>query len=138
MEPGGMNGLVRPIRLLAHHPRFTILAVLTLAAGIGANTAMFGLLDAVYFRPLPLANPDQLVDVKLVSPDNRFSMLSYEEFRDIETERARVQGRHGRRPPRRDAPPLRRGAAAPDQLRVRKLLSVARYPDAPGPRVYGW
>ncbi|HEX2343382.1 MAG TPA: ABC transporter permease [Vicinamibacterales bacterium] len=79
-----MNGLVRPIRLLAHHPRFTILAVLTLAAGIGANTAMFGLLDAVYFRPLPLANPDQLVDVKLVSPDNRFSMLSYEEFRDIE------------------------------------------------------
>ena len=45
---------------------------------------MFGLLDAVYFRPLPIADPAALVDVTLDWPGNRFGTLSYEEFRDIE------------------------------------------------------
>ena len=79
-----MKNLARSIRLLVHQPRYTLLAVLTLAAGIGAPSAIFGLLDAVYFRPLPIAEPDRLVDVTLVSPASRFAMLSYEEVRDIE------------------------------------------------------
>jgi predicted permease len=79
-----MTQLAASIKSLLRQPRYTILAVVTLAAGVGANAAMFGLLDAVYFRPLPLTDPAALVDVTLVSPANRFSMLSYEEFRDIE------------------------------------------------------
>ncbi len=79
-----MKNLARSIRLLVHQPRYTLLAVLTLAAGIGAPSAIFGLLDAVYFRPLPIAEPDRLVDVTLVSPASRFATLSYEEVRDIE------------------------------------------------------
>ena len=72
------------IRILVRQPRYTLLAILTLAAGIGVNSAMFGLLDAVSFRPLPIADPAALVDVTLDSPGNRFGTLSYEEFRDIE------------------------------------------------------
>ena len=79
-----MKNLGRSIRNLLHQPRYTFLAVLTLAAGIGAPSAIFGLLDAVYFRALPVISPDRLVDVTLVSAASRFAALSYEEVRDIE------------------------------------------------------
>jgi hypothetical protein len=51
--PSEMN-ITSSIQILVRQPRYTALAVLTLAVGIGAHSAMFGLLDAVYFRPLPL------------------------------------------------------------------------------------
>ena len=79
-----MKTIADSIRILVRQPRYTALAIVTLAVGIGANSAMFSLLDAVYFRPLPLIDPASLVEVALVSPGNRFSTLSYEEFRDIE------------------------------------------------------
>ena len=57
------NDLAYAIRLLRRSPGFTTMAVASLALGIGANTAIFTLLNAVMVRPLPVRSPDELVTV---------------------------------------------------------------------------
>src|SRR5579872_2860561 len=53
------------VRLLRLNPGFTLVAVASLALGIGANTAIFQLLDAVRLRTLPVKNPQELAEIKI-------------------------------------------------------------------------
>jgi putative ABC transport system permease protein len=59
------------LRLLRRTPGFTVVALLSLTLGIGANTAIFQLLDAVRLRTLPVKDPGQLVEVRLDNPGPR-------------------------------------------------------------------
>ena len=59
-------------RLLRRNPTFAVVAILTLALGTGANTAIFQLVDAVRLRSLPVDRPEQLAEVRIVkAPDGR-------------------------------------------------------------------
>jgi putative ABC transport system permease protein len=64
-----LNDLKFGIRMLAKNPAFTAVAVLSLALGIGANTAIFQLLNAVRLKTLPLRNPQELAQVRLRDSD---------------------------------------------------------------------
>jgi len=64
-------------RQLRLSPAFSIIALLSLALGIGANTAIFQLLDAVRIRALPVNSPQELAEVKLTNPDARRGSVNW-------------------------------------------------------------
>src|SRR5258708_17493497 len=69
------------VRTLLRSPAFTLVAVLCLALGIGANTAIFTLVDAALLRMLPVAEPERLVVVRGLGPSGRGgSSFSYPDF----------------------------------------------------------
>lgn len=85
-----MNGLFQDfryaLRQLRKNPGFTAVAVLTLALGLGANTAIFSVIDAVLLRPLPFHAPSHLVVVKPTEPGRRDDIgVSYPTFLDWRT-----------------------------------------------------
>ena len=71
------------LRALTRRPGFTAVAVLSLALGIGANTAIFSLVNAVMLREVPLDQPEELVNLYMHSPDFRFGTFSYPDFEDV-------------------------------------------------------
>src|SRR5439155_1515990 len=70
-------------RGLLKNPGFTFVAVLTLALGIGANTAMFSFADATAFRPPDVPRPSELVRIFSSAKDLEYGRLSYPDYVDV-------------------------------------------------------
>jgi predicted permease len=77
------NDLRYALRTLGNNPGFAAVTILTLAIGIGANTAIFSVINAVLLRPLPFGNPDQLCVITERLPSLPVIGPSYENFQDF-------------------------------------------------------
>ena len=71
------------LRSLARRPAFTAVAILSLALGIGANTAIFSLVNAVILRDSPIERPEEVVNLYLHQASFEFGTLSYPDFEDV-------------------------------------------------------
>ena len=78
------------IRSLAKRPAFTAVAILSLALGIGANTAIFSLVNAVILRDSPIERPEEVVNLYLHQASFEFGTLSYPDFEDVRDGAAEV------------------------------------------------
>ena len=126
------------LRMLRQNPGFTIVAVLSLALGIGANTAIFTIINAVFLHPLPVEEPSKLVEVftrdtKTVDANANFqftytSLPNYGDFRDQNTV---FSGLAGAAYP---VPIIWSGRREPQQ--VNAILASANYFDVLGVKAY--
>ena len=137
-----MSSLLRDLRhaarTLRHSPGFTIVAVLTLAIGIGANTAIFSFVDALLLKPLPYEGADRIVRVMEKPPRgerNGISTLNFLDWQNDNTVFDFMSAQSG------DAVTLT-GGSEPVQLRggpgVGRLLQGLRHRAGARPDLPAW
>jgi putative ABC transport system permease protein len=80
------------IRLLLNNPGFTAIAALSLALGIGANSAIFSLADAILLRPLPIPQPSHVLNLRTATPSTPLDGVSFPEYRDIRDKNQSLAG----------------------------------------------
>ena len=73
-------------RMLMKKPGFTVVAALTLALGIGANTAIFSVINAALIRALPYHNPNRLIMLFSTSADGQRDTMSIQEMREFQSQ----------------------------------------------------
>ena len=89
MVDGLLQDLKHGARMLVKNPGFTLVAVASIAIGVGANAAMFSLADGLVLRPLPVPHGDDVVSVSAIAPranDAFFSSdsgVSYPDYVDL-------------------------------------------------------
>jgi len=71
------------MRRVLQNPGFTFTAILSLAIGIGANTAIFSLVNAILLRPVPLQDPETLVDAYISRPEMPYNLFSIPDYMDL-------------------------------------------------------
>lgn len=81
-----MTDLRFALRQLRKSPAFTAIAILTLSLGIGANTAIFSVINTVLLRPLPYHKAERLIDLFSLDPAGGRSGVSMPELRDLQTQ----------------------------------------------------
>jgi len=86
------NDLRYAFRQLFKNPGFTAVAILCLALGIGANAALFSVVNAVLLNPLPYPQPEQLVSLHQSKPNFPTGAISYPNFRDWQKENRTFSG----------------------------------------------
>src|SRR5579864_9031611 len=86
-----LNDLRYALRQLRKTPGMAVLAILTLALGVGANTAIFTVIESVLLRPLPYTHSDRLVYIGGHADDPGYSTTSWMNYHDIQTQSTLLQ-----------------------------------------------
>jgi putative ABC transport system permease protein len=86
-----LSDLRYSLRMLIHNPAFTITAVAALALGVGANTAIFTVVNTVLLKPLAYPDPERIVQLMNTSPDGNFAVASPTKFNNWRTQTSVLQ-----------------------------------------------
>ncbi len=129
-------------RLLRLNPGFAIVAILSLALGVGANTAIFQLLDAVRIRTLPVVDPEQLVDVRITNAahgrtgsfQSRVPFLTYPQWEQLRDHQQAFSNAFAWAPIGFELDVGRRNAAGTGAVGQRRIFRHARRARAHRPR----